>query len=87
MQNFIKSSDAPKTKLQLRKAIESGKVIVFEKNSKSYNQEYIKLDKQQVSNLIKSWGALFYNTKHQNKNDEAYGCLGASYYYKFSNAN
>lgn len=86
MQNFIKVSEAPQTKLQLRKAIESGKVIVFEKDSKSYNEEYRKLDQNQVAILIKSWGGLFYTTKYQNQNEDVYGCLGTSFYYKFSSA-
>ena len=45
MSNFLKVSEAPKTKLQLKKAILSGTVVVYEKDNnwkKNYKQLKLK---------------------------------------------
>ena len=83
MTNFIKVSEAPKTKLQLKKAILNGSIIVFEKDC-NWETNYRKLD--DFNSIIKAWEGFRYAVKYQANTDEVYACLGTSFFYKFINA-
>ena len=82
MTNFITVSEAPKTKLQLKKAILNGSIIVFEKDS-NWETNYRKLD--DINTIIKLWDGFRYAAKYQGNTDIAYASLGTSFYYKFKN--
>jgi hypothetical protein len=83
MTTFLKVSEAPKTKFQLKKAILEGSIIVFEKNNHSGNS-YRKLDK--VKSILTLWEGFQYAPKYQGQLNEASAVLGTSFYYKFQKA-
>lgn len=83
MTNFIKVSEAPKTKLQLKKAILNGSIIVFEKDN-NWENNYRKLDN--VNSIIKLWDGFRFAPKYQGETTEATAYLGTSFFYKFANA-
>ena len=83
MTNFIKVSEAPKTKLQLKKAILNGSIIVFEKDN-NWEKNYRKLDN--VNSIIKLWDGFRFAPKYQGETNEATAYLGTSFFYKFANA-
>jgi hypothetical protein len=60
MTNFIKVSEAPKTKFQLKKAILNGSIIVFEKDN-NIEKIYRKLDN--VNCILKLWDGFRYALK------------------------
>lgn len=82
MNAFLKVSEAPKTKLQLKKAILNGTVLVYENNS-NVNCVYTKVN--DTNTIFKLWDGFHYTPKYQGENNEAYAYLGTSYYYKFTN--
>jgi hypothetical protein len=83
MTNFIKVSEAPKTKLQLKKAILSGSIVVFEKDM-SWNNNYKKLEN--ANSILNLWNGFRYAPKFQGLSNEATAYLGTSFNYKFANA-
>lgn len=83
MKNFIKASEAPKTKLQLKKAILNGSIIVFEKDM-NLEMNYTRLE--DTTTIIKLWKGFNFAPKYQAPTSDVYACLGTSYYYKFANA-
>lgn len=83
MENFLKVSEAPKTKLQLKKAILSGSIIVFEKDY-NYSKNYTQLDS--VKSIINLWEGFRFAPKYQGESSEATAYLGTSFNYKFVKA-
>ena len=83
MENFLKVSEAPKTKLQLKKAILNGTIVVFEKDN-NWEKKYRKLES--VNTILKIWDGFRYAPKCQGETNEATAYLGTSFYYKFKNA-
>lgn len=83
MTNFIKVSEAPKTKLQLKKAIMKGSIIVFEIDS-NWEKEYRKLDN--INSILTLWHGFRYAPKYQGESNEATAYLGTSFFYKFKKA-
>jgi hypothetical protein len=80
MTNFITVSQAPKTKLQLKKAILNGSILVFEKDM-NRDEDYKQID---ANNIIKDfWNGFRFAPKYQGESSVAYACLGTSFYYKF----
>jgi hypothetical protein len=82
MTTFIKASEAPQTKLRLKKAILNGSIIVFESNSKN-DLGYKKLENQ--NSFLRDWSGVHYFPKCLGDNI-AYACYGTSYYYQFAKA-
>lgn len=83
MSNFLTAAQVPQSKLQLKKAILKGSIVVFEINM-DCQDEYKKMTN--VNSIIQMWDGFFFRPKCQNQNNEAYACLGTSFYYKFANA-
>lgn len=83
MTNFIKVSEAPKTKLQLKKAILNGSIIVYEKNQ-NWDKNYQKLD--DINSILSLWNGFRYFPKYQAETNEVAAYLGTSFIYKFENA-
>ena len=81
MKNFIKVSEAPQTKLKLRKAIESGQIAVFE-NDDNRDNVYRKID--ELDNIFRLWQGFKYAPKYQGESNDATAYLGTSFNYKFS---
>jgi len=81
MKNFIKVSEAPQTKLRLKKAILNGSILVYEVD---YNRDnnYRKLDS--INSIMQLWDGFRFAPKHQNQDSDASACLGTSFYYKFA---
>jgi hypothetical protein len=84
MGNYLKVSEAPKTKLQLKKAILNGTITVFEKDMDS-DMSFRKLDS--VNAIINLWDGFRYAPKYQVESNIATAYLGTSFYYKFTKAN
>jgi hypothetical protein len=80
---FIKASEAPQTKLRLKKAILNGSIIVFEKDN-NWEKNYRKLDN--VNSILSLWDGFRYYPKYQGETNEATAYLGTSFYYKFAKA-
>ncbi len=80
MTDFIKVSEAPKTKLQLKKAILSGSILVYVANF-NHSPDFTKLDS--VDSIIKIWNGFKYAPKYLGETNHAYACVGTSFYYKF----
>ena len=80
MNNYLKVSEAPKTKLQLKKAIQNDSIIVFEKDMND-DKEYTKI--KNFSMIFKLWEGFVYSTKYKSETEDAKACLGTSFYYKF----
>ena len=80
MKNFIKVSEAPKTKLQLKKSILNGTITVFEKDN-NWEKNYRKLDN--INSIISLWDGFRYAPKYQSETNEATAYLGTSFFYKF----
>ena len=83
MTTFLTSSQVPQSKLQLKKAILKGSIVVFEIDS---NREEAYRKVNNVNSIIQMWDGFFFKPKCQNQNNEAWACLGTSFYYKFANA-
>ncbi len=83
MSNFLTAAQVPQSKLQLKKAILKGSIVVFEINMDCQN-EYKKMTN--VNSIIKAWDGFFFRPKCLNQNEAAWACLGTSFYYKFANA-
>ena len=83
MKNFMKITEAPKTKLQLKKAILNGTILVFEKDM-NLDKSYIKLEN--INIIINIWDGFRYAPKFQSETDDASAYLGTSFYYKFKHA-
>ena len=81
MQNFLKATEVPQTKLQLKKALLNGSIILFEKDQNRDNV-YRKINPNVV---IDMWYGFNFAPKYQGEN-EANGYLGTSFYYKFAKA-
>ncbi len=81
MANFIKVSEAPKTKPQLKKAILNGSIIVFE-NDYNRDKNYRKLEN--VNSILNLWDGFRYAPKYQGETNEATAYLGTSFNYKFA---
>jgi hypothetical protein len=84
MTNYLKVSEAPKTKLQLKKAILNGSIIVFEKDMNS-DMPFRILEKTSI--IINLWEGFRYAPKYQGESNIATAYLGTSFYYKFTAAN
>jgi len=80
MKNYLKASEAPKTKLRLKKAILNGSILVYECNMNNDNK-YTLLEN--INTIIKLWEGFHYNLAG---NEEAKAYLGTSFNYKFANA-
>ncbi len=83
MTTFLTASQVPQTKLRLKKAILNGTIVVFENNS-DYDNGYGKVT--DISSLLELWHGFHYRPTNQNQNNEAWACLGTSFYYKFAKA-
>jgi len=83
MTNFLKVSEAPKTKLQLKKAILKGSIVVFERDMNRTN-DYTKLNS--ANSILSLWEGFRYDAKFQAKENVANAYLGTSFNYKFANA-
>lgn len=81
MTNYLKVSEAPKTKLQLKKAILNGTINVFEKDMNS-DIPFRVLDS--VNKIINLWDGFRYAPKYQGDENTATAYLGTSFYYKFT---
>lgn len=79
--SFIKVSEAPKTKLQLKKAILNGTISVFENNG-NFDDNYRELES--VNSIIKLWDGFSYAPKYSNQESTAKAYLGTSFNYKFT---
>ena len=80
--NFLKVSEAPKTKNQLKKAILSGEILVFEKDN-NHTKTYELININQLNSIINLWSGFNYSTKFQGETNEVCAYLGTSFYYKF----
>jgi len=78
---FLKVSEAPKTKLQLKKAILNKSIIVFEKDM-NLEMQYRKLE--DINYIIKLWDGFRFVPKYQCDKNDAQAYLGTSFNYKFS---
>jgi hypothetical protein len=78
--NYLTASEAPQTKLRLKKAILKGEIKVYE-NDMNNNQEYKLIEGER---LTRFWEGVFYAVTRQNPNEPAWATLGTSFYYKFS---
>lgn len=83
MENFLKVSEAPKTKLQLKKAILNGSITVYEKDM-NWENSYRKLES--ANSIFQLWGGFRFAPKYQGESNEATAYLGTSFCYKFANA-
>jgi hypothetical protein len=83
MTNFLKVSEAPKTKLQLKKAIQKGLIVVFERDMNRTN-DYTKLSS--VDSVLSLWDGFRYHAPYQGNENVANAYLGTSFNYKFANA-
>jgi hypothetical protein len=83
MTNFLKVSEAPKTKLQLKKAILKGSIVVFERDMNRSN-DYTKLNS--ANSILSLWDGFRYHAPYQGSENEANAYLGTSFNYKFANA-
>ncbi len=81
MKNFIKVSEAPQTKLKLRKAIENGQIAVFENDD---NKDNVFRKLEDVDNILRLWQGFNYAPKYQGDANDAIAYLGTSFNYKFS---
>lgn len=81
MKTFLKASEAPQSKLRLKKAILNGSLLVFVCNM-SYDNKYTLLENKNT--LLNLWSGLSYSPACLLEN-EAYACI-AGYYYKFKYA-
>lgn len=85
MKEFIKVSEAPKTKYQLKKAILNGTIEVYEADL-NWDKEYKKIGN--VNSLINMWDGFHYSIKYQGDGEKVvWACLGTSFYYKFKFTN
>lgn len=82
MKTFLKVSEAPKTKLQLKKAILSGSIVVFEKDF-NWEKNYRKLE--DINSIISLWDGFRYAPKYRGDSEDANAYLGTSFVYKFTN--
>ena len=82
MQNFLKATEVPQTKLRLKKALLDGSILLFENNSNRDNI-YRKID---PTNVIDMWHGFIFSPKCIGENNEAAAYLGTSFYYKFAKA-
>jgi hypothetical protein len=78
MANFLKATEVPQTKVQLKKALLNGSIVVFEKDGNRDNI-YRKINHSHITDM---WYAVNFAPKCQGEN-EATAYLGASFYYKF----
>ena len=83
MKNFIKVSEAPKTKLQLKKAILNGTIIVYEKDM-NWDKDFRVLN--DLHSILSIWDGFRYAPKFQTESHIASAFLGTSFYYRFANA-
>ena len=83
MKNFIKVSQAPQTKLQLKKAILNGSILVFEKDN-NWDKDYRKIDNVKI--ILDLWSGFRYAPSYQGQENEVTAYLGTSFFYKFINA-
>lgn len=83
MTNFLKVSEAPKTKLQLKKAILNGSIVVFERDMNRTN-DYTKLNS--ANSILSLWEGFRYDAKFQANENVVNAYLGTSFNYKFANA-
>lgn len=78
--NYLTASEAPQTKLRLKKAILKGEIKVYE-NDMNNNQGYKLIEGER---LTRFWEGVFYAVTRQNPNEPAWATFGTSFYYKFS---
>ena len=85
MQNFLKATEVPQTKLQLKKALLNGSIVIFEKNGNRKGDDFKKLQLDEVRDIVTIWSGFSFNPKSQGENVAA-GYLGTSFYYRFAKA-
>jgi hypothetical protein len=83
MKDFLKVSEAPETKLRLKKYILNGYIIVYEKDN-NWDKEYKQLN--DINSILTLWAGFNYAPKCESETSDATACLGTSFYYKFKKA-
>lgn len=84
MTTFLKTSEAPKTKNELRKAIIAGAITLFE-NDYERDEEYRKVEDPSFI-LFQIWAGFRYAPKYQNPSKEVEAYIGTSFTYKLAKA-
>jgi hypothetical protein len=82
MQNFLKATEVPQTKQQLKKALLNGSIVIFEKDGNRKGDDFKKVEAKEI---IDMWSGFSFYPKSQGEN-VANGYLGTSFFYKFAKA-
>jgi hypothetical protein len=83
MTNFLKVTEAPATKLRLKKAILKGEIKVYEKDM---NNDLPFNELKSVNCILQLWEGLRYTPKYHSQESIANAYLGTSFNYKFVKA-
>jgi len=84
MKTFLKASEAPKTKHELRKAILAKTIVLFE-NDYERDEEYREVEDPSFI-LFQIWAGFRYSPKSLNQEKEAEAYIGTSFTFKLAKA-